>query len=173
MAYRTQNSPPRLKGKGSKLSAKMQTFADEYLVDLNASKAVVRALYKTNNPNRLGPELLRHPLIIEYLDEKMKKRRDRMEIKADYLVEKLLKIIENCEEDNPQAALRAIELAGKSIALWKDRQEISGPDGGAIEMEQRVKEDVADLKSKLDRLSESTGTRGSSVVPITAGSRKS
>lgn len=169
MSYIKPGATPPTKGKGSKLSHKMQMFVDEYIVDLNASKACVRAGYATNNPNRLGTDLLRHPLVIKAIDEKLAKRRERMEIKADYLINKLINIIEATEEDNPQAALRAIELAGKSIALWKERQEISGPDGGAIEMEQRLKEDVADFTSKLSRLAQSTGTAGVVKFPDRKG----
>lgn len=171
MAYLNPNSDVPVKGKGAKLSHKMSMFVDEYMVDLNASQAVIRAGYKTNNPNRLGTELLRHPLVIKALDEKMEKRRERMEIKADYLINKLINIIEATEEDNPQAALRAIELAGKSIALWKERQEISGPDGQAIEMEQRIKEDVADFTSKLSRLAEQAGAGGVVKLPKPSGTR--
>jgi len=145
------------KGKGSKLSSKMELFLSEYLVDLNASEAVKRAGYKTNNANRLGFELLRHPLIKQRIDEALTKRLEVNEVKADYLINKLIGIIEATETANPQACLRAIELAGKSIALWKERQEISGPDGGAIKMEQKIKEDVEHFTRSLSRLAERGG----------------
>jgi hypothetical protein len=53
--------------------------------------------------------------------------------------------------------LRAIELAGKSIALWKERQEISGPDGEAIKHEQHIKESVADFTSRISSLAKRGG----------------
>lgn len=165
MAYLKLDSEIPVKGKGSKLSGKMLRFVEEYLVDLNGTQAILRVPYKTDNPNRLATELLRHPLVLREIEKRTEKRRERMEIKADYLINKLINIIEATEENNPQAALRAIELAGKSIALWKDRQEISGPDGAAIEMEQRIKEDVTDFTSKLARLAESTCAGG--VVKLT------
>ena len=79
-----------------------------------------------------------------------------MEFSADFLLTKLMTIITD-DDVKTTDKLRAIELAGKSIALWKDRQEISGPDGEAIKMEQKVKQDVAELRSKLTRLSASGG----------------
>lgn len=157
MSYLSPGKGIPEKGKGSKLSTKMELFVSEYLVDLNASEAVLRAGYKTKNPNRLGTELLRHPLVKSRIDEALSKRLEQNEIKADYLINKLISIIENTEKANPQACLRAIELAGKSIALWKERQEVSGPDGGAIQMEQKIKEDVADFTSNLSRLIERGG----------------
>ncbi len=152
MAYLSLDKGVPEKGKGAKLSKKMGLFVSEYLVDLNATKAVLRAGYKTKNPNRLGSELLRHPLVKAAVDSALAKRIETNEVKADYLINKLINIIETTESSNPQACLRAIELAGKSIALWKERQEISGPDGGAIQTEQKLKEDVESFTSSLSRL---------------------
>lgn len=157
MAYLNPNKEVPTKGKGSKLSSKMQLFVSEYLVDLNATEAVLRSGYKTKNPNRLGTELLRHPLVKAQIDEALSKRMEQNEVKADYLINKLISIIENTETSNPQACLRAIELAGKSIALWKERQEISGPDGGAIQTEQKIKEDVESFTSSISRLARRSG----------------
>jgi len=164
MAYLKLDSEIPTKGKGSKLSAKMLRFVDEYLVDLNGTQAVLRVPYKTDNPNRLATELLRHPLVMREIDKRTEKRRERMELKADYLVNKLIEIMES-EETKTSDVLRAIELAGKSIALWKERQEISGPDGAAIEMEQRIKEDVSDFTSRLSRLAEQSGAGGVVKLP--------
>ena len=82
-----------------------------------------------------------------------------MEFSADFLLTKLMTIITD-DDVKTTDKLRAIELAGKSIALWKDRQEISGPDGEAIKMEQKVKQDVADFTSRLSRLSAKQGEGG-------------
>lgn len=159
MPYMKHGSDVPAKGKGSKLTAKMERFVEEYMIDLNASAAVLRAGYKTRNQHRMGAELLRHPLVKAKVEELKQKRSDRLELTADYLVNKLIDIIEG-EGDGVRTSdtLKAIELAGKTIALWKDRQEISGPNGGAIEHEQRIREDVADLTSQLTRLAKRGGT---------------
>lgn len=169
MAYLPPGSEPPLKGKGSKISTKMSIFVDEYLVDLNASKAVIRAGYKTTNPNRIATELLRHPLVLKAIQGKQEKRRDRLELSADYVITKLISIVEDTEQGNPQAALRGLELLGKHLGLYRDRQEISGPDGGAIEMEQKVKENVDDFTSRISRLSARSGTDGISIFPVRSG----
>lgn len=157
MPYLRPGSEPPKKGKGSKLSAKMMLFVDEYLVDLNGSEAVLRAGYKTRNKNRMASELLRHPLVKAEIEKRTEKRRESMELRADYLLNKLINIIESAE-DKTSDKLKAIELAGKSIALWKERQEISGPDGEAIKTEQKVKEDVESFTSSLARLAKRNGT---------------
>lgn len=153
-----------LTGRGSKITPKQLSFVDEYFVDLVITKAVERSMFKTKNPKEMGRKLMQNPHVMAEIAKRSTLRAEKHEIKADYLINKLVSIIEATQEDNPQAALRAIELAGKSIALWKERQEISGPDGHAIEMEQRVKEDVADLQSKLASIAQRTGTDGITFI---------
>lgn len=152
MPYMGPDSEIPTKGKGSKLSPKQEAFVKEYLISLNASDAVLKAGYTTRNKNRMGAELLRHPLIRKHIEIEMNKRRERMELTADYVLTKLISIVESTESGNPQAALRGLELLGKHLGMYKERQEISGPDGEAIKMEQKVREDVADFTNKLTRL---------------------
>lgn len=159
MAYRKKGQEPT-NGKGYKMTHKMEAFVDEYLVDLNASQACVRAGYKTKNPNRIGAELLRHPVIAERIEERLAEKRERNELSADYVLDKLVAIVEATDKSNPQAALRGLELLGKHLGLYRERQEISGPDGEAIKMEQKVKENAADFTSKLSSLVKRSGTDG-------------
>jgi phage terminase small subunit len=148
----------------------MEIFVREYLVDLNASAAVLRAGYKTNNAHKMGAELLRHPLVKKTIEEQLDNRKERMELTADYVLTKLIDIVEKTEEGNPNAALRGLELLGKHLGLYKDRQEISGPDGGAIEMEQKkIQENVADFTSSLSRLIKRNGTTGVTEFPKPEG----
>jgi hypothetical protein len=89
----------------------------------------------------------------------MAKRQEKSEVKAEYLISKLLEIIDDVEAlEKTSDRLRAIELAGKAIALWKERQEVSGPDGGAIQHEQNIKESVADFTSRISSLVKRNGT---------------
>jgi len=130
---------------------------------MNASKAAVRVGYKSNNPNRIGTELLHHPLVNKRINELMAEKKDKLEFSANYLLEKLMNIISD-ESVRTGDQIRAIELAGKSIALWKDRQEISGVDGEAIKMEQlqRVEEDIDEFTNQLQKLKRISGSPVSS-----------
>ncbi len=47
------------------LTQKQQRFVDEYLVDLNATQAAVRAGYSEQTARRIGPENLSKPDIAE------------------------------------------------------------------------------------------------------------
>lgn len=146
-------------GKGRSLTMKMESFVQHYLVCQNASEAVRLAGYKTKNPHKMGAELLRHPLVKQAVDEGREERRDRMELTADWILNRLMDITQR-EGIRTSDEIKAIELLGKSLALWKERQEISGVDGKAIETEQRIREDVADLTSQLARLAKRSGADG-------------
>lgn len=159
------------KGKGSKLTSKMENFVNEYFVDFNGSAAVKRAGYRSSNPNKLAVKLLNHPLVAQAVEEKKKERVEKTELSAEYVITKLIAIAERTEESNPNASLRSLELLGKHLGLYKDRQEISGPDGEAIQMEQKVKQNVDDFTSRIARLAARGGT--GSVVKFPDGSGES
>jgi phage terminase small subunit len=114
-------------------------------------------------------ELMNHPLVKAEIERRQARREQESGVKAEYLISKLLSIIEDTQKDNPQAALRAIELAGKSIAMWKERQEITGADGGAIRHEQEVKESVADFTSRISSLVERSGANNVVELPKRSG----
>lgn len=74
------------------LSAKQKLFIQEYLIDLNASAAYVRAGYKSKNPDVDGHKLLVKPSIQEAVKEAMNERSKRTEITADRVLEEYAKI---------------------------------------------------------------------------------
>ena len=169
----TKDSIPPEKGKGSKLTTKMQVFVDEYFVDFNGSAAVLRAGYKSKSPNKLATKLLQHPLVAEAVAEKKKERQKETELSQEYVIQKLIAIAERQEDGNPQAALRSLELLGKTMGMFKDRQEISGPDGEAIQMEQKVKQSAEEFTSKLQQLARRADTKlassGAGVLRVVNG----
>lgn len=164
MAYLQPGSEPPKKGKGSKLSMKMTLFVNEYLVDGVGKAAVLRAGYKTKNPEMMAAELLQHPLVRREIDARMLERREKSEVTANYVIQKLQSIVEDTEKNNPQAALRGLEALGRHLGLFRDRQEISGPDGEAIKYEQRITENANAFTDKIKQL----GKRSSetNVVPF-------
>lgn len=158
-----------VKRRKTTITPKMAEFIDLYLLHGSATKAVQESSYKTEHPHRLGQRLLAHPLIREEIKQRMADRSKKFEVTAEYLVEELTGILTKSKEDNNHtAALRAIELMGKTIALWKDRQEITGADGEAIKHEQLVKENAADFTSRISGLAKRAGA--SNVVSFPDGS---
>ena len=55
----------------AELTAKQQRFCDEYLIDLNATQAAIRAGYSEKTAYSIGTENLRKPEIKKYIDKRM------------------------------------------------------------------------------------------------------
>ena len=51
------------------LTAKQQAFVDEYLVDLNATQAAIRAGYRVKDADKIGTKLLRNTRIKAAIDK--------------------------------------------------------------------------------------------------------
>lgn len=151
-------------GHGRKLTPKMRSFIDAYCgpANYNALRAIELSEYDCKTKysiHQTSAELMNHPLVIAEIEKRMVKKQEKSEIKAEYLLQKLITIIDDAgQEEKTSDRLKAIELAGKAITLWKERQEVSGPDGGAIQHEQHVKESVADFTSRLSSLTKRAGT---------------
>lgn len=75
-----------------KLSPKQKLFVQEYLIDLNATQAAIRAGYSKKTAEVIGHENLRKPYISSAIQKAMKKREDRTEITQDRVLEEYAKL---------------------------------------------------------------------------------
>lgn len=75
-----------------KLNDKQQRFVEEYLVDLNATQAALRAGYSKKTAYSIGSELLKKPEIQKALVTAKAERTKRTEITADRVLRELAKI---------------------------------------------------------------------------------
>jgi len=75
--------------KAKKLTAKQQLFCHEYLIDLNATQAAIRAGYSKKTAYSIGEENLKKPEIAEVIAKCKKERSKRTKIDADWLLKRL------------------------------------------------------------------------------------
>lgn len=73
----------------TKFTPKQQKFIDEYLVDLNATKAAIRAGYSAKTAYQAGSRLLTKVEIQEALRKKQQKREKKTEITAERVLKQL------------------------------------------------------------------------------------
>lgn len=73
----------------TKLTDKQQKFVEEYLLDLNATQAAVRAGYSEKTASETGYENLSKPQIANAIAEAKKERSERTRIDADWLLTRL------------------------------------------------------------------------------------
>lgn len=74
------------------LTPKQARFVEEYLVDLNATQAAIRAGYSEKTAEVIGYENLRKPQISEVIAQRMADRAQRTEITQDKVLRELAKI---------------------------------------------------------------------------------
>ena len=72
-----------------KLTAKQEAFCREYLIDLNGTQAALRAGYSKKGAHVQAAQLLSNPKVSECLQEMLKKRAERTEIDADWVLKRL------------------------------------------------------------------------------------
>jgi phage terminase small subunit len=75
-----------------KLTAKQARFVEEYLIDLNATQAAIRAGYSAKTAHSIGDENLRKPAIQAALQAAMDKRSERTEITQDRVLQEYARI---------------------------------------------------------------------------------
>jgi len=73
----------------AKLTAKQQRFCDEYLIDLNATQAAIRAGYSKKTAEQLAYQLLQKTSVQNHIAELQKKREERTEITQDSVLREL------------------------------------------------------------------------------------
>jgi phage terminase small subunit len=108
----------------NKLTAKQDRFVAEYLIDLNATQAAIRAGYSEKTARFIGAENLTKPIISAAVATAQGKRQQRTEIDADYVLTGIRNNVERCESEenyNPQAALKGLELLGRHLAMFTDK----------------------------------------------------
>lgn len=116
---------------------KKKQFVKEYLIDLNATGAAIRAGYSQKTAKAQGSRLLTDVDVQDSLSESLKAREKRTEITADYVLTSLKNIAERCQQLEPvrdnkgnptgefrfdsTGANKAVELLGKNLKLFTDR----------------------------------------------------
>ena len=142
-----------------KLTDKQAAFVRQYLVDLNATQAAIRAGYSERTASRIGPQLLGKNCVREAIEKAQAKRARRVEVTQDYVLSNLVEVVERTMQRAPvldrkgeqvtdeegravwtfdaKGANRALELLGKHLGIFTDkiRAEVSGPDGGPMASE--------------------------------------
>lgn len=73
------------------LNARQEAFVQEYLIDLNATQAAVRAGYR-GDPNTIGPRLLANVSVRSAVEAAMKEREARTHITQDRVLQELARI---------------------------------------------------------------------------------
>lgn len=146
------------------MTKKQKRFVEEYLIDLNATQAAIRAGYSPDTAYSIGNENMKKPEIKAQIDKAIAERSRRTGVNADRVVMELAKIafvnagdvidaetatvkpdatrddtaaiqsvkVKTFGEDGLEREvkmadkLKALELLGKHLGMFKDKVELSG-----------------------------------------------
>ncbi|CAK8736321.1 hypothetical protein SODG_000033 [Sodalis praecaptivus] len=115
----------RGKPNAQKLAPRKEMFCHEYLIDLKAGPAAVRAGYSKNGADQNGYNLLQEEAVRQRIDELKQARNAQINIDACYVLQRLLEI------DNMDVAdILDEELRVRPLAEWPAtwRRYLSGVD---------------------------------------------
>ena len=108
-------------------------FVEEYLIDLNATQAAIRAGYAERSATVTASKLLTKANIQAAIQIAQLARSERTQITVDKVLEdiELIKLNAMQQEDdgkmfNHAGALKACELQGKHLKMFVDKVEHSG-----------------------------------------------
>lgn len=76
----------------AKLTAKQQRFCDEYLIDLNATQAAIRAGYSAKTADQQGSRMLTNVKVQQEIAERMAERSKRTGINQDRVLQEIAKL---------------------------------------------------------------------------------
>ena len=106
------------------LTPKQSRFVEEYLVDMNATQAAIRAGYSKKTAGQTGNENLKKPEIQKALSDAVQVRSERTEITQDYVLKRLIMEAERDDEGSTHSArISALSLLGKHLAMFTERVE--------------------------------------------------
>ena len=144
-----------VKGKstsGRGLNEKQKRFVEEYLIDLNATQAAIRAGYSQNTARSIGQRLLTFVDIQAAIQQAQSNRSERVQISQDEVIRRLLEnadiasgkkpttiTIPSKNENGevigndvahfvyePSAVNKALEMLGKHLGMFTQKVEMSG-----------------------------------------------
>lgn len=127
-----------------KLTAKQQRFCDEYLIDLNATQAAIRAGYSKKTAYSIGVENLKKPELKKYIEDRMAEKDKELIATGDEVLKYLTsvmrgkstssvlardemgadRVIEKPPDEKERT--KAAELLGKAHMLFTDKVDMGG-----------------------------------------------
>lgn len=143
-----------------KLTPKQQCFCNEYLVDLNATQAAIRAGYSKRTANRIGPENLSKPVIAAAIAEARSKLAEKTEITQKRVIEEYAKPAfldprKFYDDDGNLIPVHKLPAEVAAALTGMDVSTVVNKDNGTVTTVTKFK--FADKKAALDSLAKHLG----------------
>lgn len=123
------------------MTSRQERFVEEFLVDLNATQAAIRAGYSKKTARVQASQLLTKLNIQEAIAEAKTNRIERIQLNQNYVLTRLVENVERAMQNRPvldakgdptgeyvyagTVANKALELLGKHLGMFQDRIEVN------------------------------------------------
>lgn len=114
------------------LTAKQKRFCDEYLIDLNATQAAIRAGYSAKTAAVIATENLRKPNIREYIDKRIAEKEEALIAKQDEVMKYL-------------SAVMRREKTEHIVVTLKEKKSFYAPDEAGTMRKQTIETEVPEI----------------------------
>jgi phage terminase small subunit len=112
------------------MTPRQQRFVDEYLIDLNATQAAIRAGYSARTAEQQGPRLLGKVEIADVVQKAQAVRSERVQITQDDVLRGLRREATLTSDGSSHAArVSAWGLIGKHLGMFVERRQQLGESG--------------------------------------------
>ncbi len=125
------------------LTTKQKRFCQEYLIDLNATQAAIRAGYSEKSAYSVGQRMLKNVEVKKYIVEQMERLKNEKISSAQEVLEYLTSVMRGEQKEQVplmyydkqileeksasiKDRLKAAELLGKRYALFTEKLEVEG-----------------------------------------------
>lgn len=127
-------------------NAKHELFAREYIIDLNATQAAIRAGYSEKTARSQGQRLLTNVDVSARIQELKEERIEKVEVRSEWVIQELIDVYKCCRAPEPvtkwdysekkmvetgeyifdsKGAINSLQLLGKHIGMFNDNKPIN------------------------------------------------
>lgn len=100
------------------MTPRQERFVQEYLIDLNATRAAIRAGYSPGRADNTGSLLLKNPEVAEAVQAAKQERAEEAKIDQRYVVDNLVEIVERCMQRAPVMARGTQVTDSEGAHVW-------------------------------------------------------
>ena len=115
-----------------KMTEKQKRFCDEYLIDLNATQAAIRAGYSEKTARAIGAENLTKPYIREYIDQRLAEKEDDLIAKQDEVMKYLTSVMRRDKKEHV-------------VVTLSKEESTYVPDENGVMRKHTIKEDIPEV----------------------------
>jgi phage terminase small subunit len=122
------------------MTPKQQRFAEEYLIDLNATQAAIRAGYSRKTAASIGERLLRNVEIQQAIVEGQRRLSETTGRAADDVLRDIRQATKDAwEEGDLRIVLKGLEMEGRHLGMFNDKVSVNVTEGLAERLDRAMK----------------------------------